>query len=895
MRLYLDIDTGQVSYTLGGPVVSTFVIYLRDKLPVELVYVQAGEIVTDEIVDGGTNILQRIGLKSVPSGTLLAGASSYTVETAGSGESAFDYSAALLSLNTTALIDYFAANVAPGARDATMLFEVETSAIDFTSRVTRLQISITVRRDVLQPTDEDPISADEAAGRAETAAANAALAAVAAAASAESASDDATATAADRVQTGLDRVATGADVTATAADRVQTGLDRTATGADATATAADRVQTGLDRTATGADATATAADRVQTGLDRTATGADATATAADRVQTGLDRVATAADRVQTGSDRSAASSSAASAAASAAAAINAILLQYKGAIAASAVPATSTAAGDYYRISTGGNAANVTAPVNNPSLTVGDWIAYNGTSGNWTRIPAGAVDEARILRGDSSRRVAGYVQSDGATSNRAAGIYGPFDATLNPRGWLAGVAALTPLIRVTVPTASSTAEIWGASSSSTALASATAWSIGLAWSGNDLVLRCNGATPATDYRTVTWTGLRTTWSGQEITLEPSIVAGTGTPTLKVNGVLTAGTAADGAGTDPDWLSTSLVSTWHVVGYNWPIGVAPRVVPILGIITDAESDAWRLRGVLPFWVVSGGHAANLITNGGFETNTNGWAIFAGGAISRITSDFYVGAACLQVIASSSGDGVRTDSSGGPVAQPTAKRYSTRFAAKSVSGNTTLRIARGNGSQQVQVTLTSSWQVFDVAVNGTESPSTATNLLAFYLAGAGTFLLDDISARQDGASTVPVVQPCLVIGDASHIGDNQGRLLGCLPVTDEQRWRIVARTHTSAVQDVQAFGGPIFMEANRSRIDSCAAIQNSGGALNIQIGSTSGGSDLVASTSIASGSTPTELTLTLRYPPTQNLWVRRVAGAGTAPFTVTLEGHRIGSNP
>jgi hypothetical protein len=58
-------------------------------------------------------------------------------------------------------------------------------------------------------------------------------------------------------------------------------------------------------------------------------------------------------------------------------------LNYKGGIAGASVPATSTAAGDYYVISSAGTSQSKT-------WAVGDLAIYEGTSGNWSQIAAGA-------------------------------------------------------------------------------------------------------------------------------------------------------------------------------------------------------------------------------------------------------------------------------------------------------------------------------------------------------------------------------------------------------------------------------------------------------------------------------------------------------------------------
>lgn len=85
----------------------------------------------------------------------------------------------------------------------------------------------------------------------------------------------------------------------------------------------------------------------------------------------------------------AASSSAAAAAGSAATALNAIVDTFKGGVAGASVPATSPAAGDYYRITAAGTAQSKT-------WATGDLAIYNGTSGSWTQISGNLVDPSTL-------------------------------------------------------------------------------------------------------------------------------------------------------------------------------------------------------------------------------------------------------------------------------------------------------------------------------------------------------------------------------------------------------------------------------------------------------------------------------------------------------------------
>jgi hypothetical protein len=434
----------------------------------------------------------------------------------------------------------------------------------------------------------------------------------AAAAAAQSASDAAD----DAEQTALDRIATGED-------RTQTGLDRVATGEDRTATGEDRTQTGLDRVATGEDVEATGLDRVATGEDRTQTGLDRIQTGLDRVATGEDRTATAADRVQTGLDRSASSASAAAAlvsqnaaALSAVQAAQAVAQQYKGGLAGASVPATSTAAGDTYRITSAGTSQSIT-------WTTGDLAIYNGTSGSWTRVPAGVVDEPRAVLGDASRAVTPVLYSDGATANRRI--------EWTPGSTLAGGLPVTVNVwDLDVPTSNpspSAAVIVNISGSSTPT-SPVANSLRIAITGTGgLAIGCYGATD-TDFRLLTHATFRAAYSGRKgckLTVTWASGDTTTNPTILLDGVdITANFTLTTGGTAPNWLPPTLDTTKFLAAYNWPAGRAPMAEIGLGVWTLAEHQEWVQTGRKPTWWegftgnASGCFSPDFATSNGFTT-------------------------------------------------------------------------------------------------------------------------------------------------------------------------------------------------------------------------------------------------------------------------------------
>jgi hypothetical protein len=152
MKLYIDIDTGECRRTLTGPKVASLVFYLRDILnPLQISFTQDGTIVTATVL--AASAVMRLGLKAGIGGSLLAGASTYTLNG--------DTAEVEFSLNTSELIAYFTSNVPPGAREGNFLFEVETTNAGGTERETRLQEVALVRRDVNTSDDVNPTSAEE--------------------------------------------------------------------------------------------------------------------------------------------------------------------------------------------------------------------------------------------------------------------------------------------------------------------------------------------------------------------------------------------------------------------------------------------------------------------------------------------------------------------------------------------------------------------------------------------------------------------------------------------------------------------------------------------------------------------------------------------------------------
>lgn len=484
-----------------------------------------------------------------------------------------------------------------------------------------------------------------------------------------------------------------------------------------------------------------------------------------------------------------------------------------------------------------------------------------GTDTTRAVTPAGskaALDarEALVLERMATREAAGYLWSDGVTSNRAQ------IQTPGPRGNLAGAPLASWVGWVTVPAASTTAEIAGESSSSTALASASAWSLGIAWSTDALVVRANGATPATDFRTLTISGLRSSFSSQRVWLEVRITAGTSTPVVRVNGSAQSGTAADGAGTDPDWLSASLVATNHLTGYNWPVGPAPIGCWLNAHLTDAESETWRITGRPPAWVVAGGYAGQLIHSA--------WVSGVVGGVTRTSS----GPDNLGL------DGTASSQINNSPKIPYITPQSI-WRLSWTQNATGVRLNYGGGIQ-IDASPGFSQNGFN-AVAGQKYVVVRGGFPNFYLASGDTttaLALSDIKMTFAGALSRSVVLPINALGDGTVLGDNPARLVGIQPVTTRKDWQITARTSTSGNE--QILGGS-FLDTTRDVIDSIEQTPETG-TPTTTVGSASGGAQYKASGALAAGiNTPALVT---RKTDSANVWV----GSSTAdPVRTTITGH------
>jgi len=479
------------------------------------------------------------------------------------------------------------------------------------------------------------------------------------------------------------------------------------------------------------------------------------------------------------------------------------------------VPATSTATGDHYRITSAGTSQSKT-------WAIGDAAIYNGVSGSWTQLPGYYSGHQTLIddRFNAWVRDTGYIYSDGTTANRAQ-IQGPFFS--GTRGWLAGAAAATWRGRITVPSSapSGTAYVAGLASASGSEPGILAHHIDIRFGGNALTIRADGASVATDLRLFNHSTFRTIYSGQTGTLEVYLVQGTTNPVVRWNGVdISAGFAASTNGTPPAWLDTALVSTYHTTGYNWPAGPAPLGCWILGALSDAERTYWDTTGTPPAWVSFGGStvtgvpSARAFSLGSTDANVT---TDTQGSSATVTSeagarDGGAGSFFIRIAQSATTAGRNGSLTG--MANPTINfiggKVQVRFWIRSTTGIAGPGIVvafnkpfgAGAASAGQTIVPTGSWVQYILTF---ELTAASGSWLTFSWAGAGGSIgdsidLDDVELFSGGALSLPSVQSTY-IDDVTSIGQNIATLTGMLPI---------APTGRVTTTTLKAYAEPIFAQ-------------------------------------------------------------------------------------
>jgi hypothetical protein len=414
-------------------------------------------------------------------------------------------------------------------------------------------------------------------------------------------------------------------------------------------------------------------------------------------------------------------------------------------------------------------------------------------------------------------------------------------------------------------------------------------------SAGNLAIGLRGAAPLTEALVEVVDGFFTNYGGTFVNVV--ITRSGATVKCYINGVLQSFGTPLTAGTPPAW-SDAFEGTGLVIGrygvttafltnaaisslalYNFAIPATTTS----GVVGVAERYA---DGV---WVRAGerGLAVNTIVNGTFETNTTGW-LFEGNhsTSTRDTADPITGVGSLKIIASGAVDSATNRVRASGSTRNVALSYRVSFKAKTLSGNTSLRIFHnGIGPTDTGafgVTLTGSAETY----TGIVPPSAVGGSWLLGLGDAGEALIDDFEAIPY-ASTLDL-QPQGIgrtIIDRSA-NRNHATVAGTtLPIylQPTDGGKIVTRTALGSF--AQLTGLAVFDAASRYRIRSW--VVTAAANCTISLSNANSGAVYVSGLALTAG-VPTDVTLLTRIATTANLWCTcNVAD----PVTHVIEYERI----
>jgi len=615
---------------------------------------------------------------------------------------------------------------------------------------------------------------------------------------------------------------------------------------------------------------ATIPERIETA---TAALEAATASFSTGVATVTTKAAEASASATTATEKAAeAGVSAGSAAAALAAAQNVILNQYKGGVAGGAVPNTIAGggAGDYYDITGGGISQGYT-------WTTGDKARWNGTSGSWTRIPAGLMDEARALKGDFTRAVRDSFYFDGVTSGQR--IWWALGAAGNVQG---GPKSLGGFLQFPSSQVNQNRGLWALSDSS----------VGGGTSGKTLVMHSYGANlylrfydgGVGSYKQVRYVNAVALLQGLGVAMALTHDGSAVAPTLYLAGVVFAGTESS-TGSPGGW--NSVLSTGYLVqgcAMSADITHPSRQSPmwlVNAVLTASEVQDWAQTGRLPAWCELG----------------------TGSAIARYASDFSASADSwspnlVSIAGNIDGIGGRDDNlratlSGGSSSIHQISRslvttlgraylYTVDVYIPSTNANpfgVELR-ANGGGTTLASTTTKDTW----VTLSGTFIENSDSQIR---LRVSGTvnsdgdiFYTRNAKVYELGLVFRPIVQPIPVVADAGANKIAGVATSGVTLLTERRDWVIQGKTSTNGNQ--QLLGASVFFDNTKHMLDTVE--DNGTGTGTVGVGSASGGAQYVAAAARAAGRN--RRTLVTPILASNNIWV---SATTTDELTHTIRGH------
>lgn len=330
-----------------------------------------------------------------------------------------------------------------------------------------------------------------------------------------------------------------------------------------------------------------------------------------------------------------------------------------------------------------------------------DAQAVTGTATNVAMTPAG--DKAALdARFNQWVRDTGYIHSDGVMSNRAQvqipGARGNLASAPLAQwcGWVNVASTAYPA------TSGGGAEVARLGSSPTLpLPSFSSWGLYLFFNADELRLSARGAGggDARDFYNATF---RTTYSGQKVWMELRLTAGAANPVILVNGVdVSSMFTAATFGTSPDWLASSLDSTYHLTGFNWPAGEAPLGCWLNAHLTQAESDDWRTKGKVPAWVQSGGSMTSVVA-GSFVTKAE-YVITSVGSTDFTAIGASANTVGVRFTSTGAGSGTGTAVKAGALSLPSVQPIPVLDDATGIGGNAARLVG------MMPITPKTSWRI------------------------------------------------------------------------------------------------------------------------------------------------------------------------------------------
>jgi hypothetical protein len=426
------------------------------------------------------------------------------------------------------------------------------------------------------------------------------------------------------------------------------------------------------------------------------------------------------------------------------------LANYKGDVAGGSVASTSTAAGDWYMITSAGTSQTIT-------WAVGDIAVYKGTSGQWSKISgaeflafqsiatqarySGTDDFLAISGATSGRRKISPMDQAGQWRNALAPRGGvAFDGTTSGRvyatltGQVIGTDPFSLCVAFKVPTTAPAANAGiiyvGEQATSVGSNNFAAW---LDATGNiRIYFRDTTGNNAVGYYI---NSVIANFGGKAIHL--AIVRNSsGDPTAYINGVPVTLSTAHSSGSGQTWQST-LNSTYLGIGYATSTEIAITAFYSASLYNLALSAAdvleiYELGGAVPFRYQFGSQS-ELATNGDFASSTGwtaqaGWAIAAGTATATAAAtDKYLFRAPASSLALRKKYRVAFTVSG--FTAGAVRAYVSTSAAGSTSLGTS-RSANGTYSEDLECTL-------------------ANNEIGLVTVGTTTLSVDNFSVKQIGA--------------------------------------------------------------------------------------------------------------------------------------------------